>query len=486
MHLEYITTRSSMESRYSVAVAAYALISLLYILVQGYDSTLTFYISLVLPTIFIVFLMLFGFKDDLGVVQLYILFLCSQNLLLGLGTIVSSSYDYNQLSKLLLYKEVLSVIIFGGLALRFILSNNGKVALRSIDFIVMGILGVIIVSFFRSNAPIFNRIAYLRNFSFVFIYFYIGRMLRLGGNEAKRLMDWLFLLAVGVVVFGFVEVTFISSEMWFNGLFDLKRVYIAKTLSRYEHLLRNGVPLMWFSKLGGVFYRRMVSIYMEPVNLSYFLSVPLLWSFITEKHKFLSTLLLFGACCTLGKGGLLIFFLSLGLIMYVSYSNENNFNKLLLKCFVILLAVVLLSFNFIKDSALPHFIGLLSIPSNLVEHPVGNGLGVGGNFARISGLVSSRAEWLKSGGESATGTIAYQLGVPGLLLYIFFFYGISNRMFISAVKKESSKGLMGVGLSVAIFTVMLFQENAMSPHASSIIFIVIGFIYEKSLCIGET
>ena len=72
------------------------------------------------------------------------------------------------------------------------------------------------------------------------------------------------------------------------------------------------------------------------------------------------------------------------------------------------------------DSTVIHLAGLIKGVEGAIMNPLGQGLGVGGNFRNNFNESTSRtfASWLGTGAESAIGVLAFQTGIVGLLAFI--------------------------------------------------------------------
>jgi hypothetical protein len=128
------------------------------------------------------------------------------------------------------------------------------------------------------------------------------------------------------------------------------------------------------------------------------------------------------------------------------------------------------------DSSITHGVGLLFGFRSVLESPMGNGTGSGGNFANIFEL-TDRNTWIQSGSESSFGTLSYQLGVIGLFLFFFSIYLLHKQI----IKYEQTQNIdiyKFFGIFVGWFASSFFSENAIGPASSFLpLTIAIFFIY---------
>jgi hypothetical protein len=125
-----------------------------------------------------------------------------------------------------------------------------------------------------------------------------------------------------------------------------------------------------------------------------------------------------------------------------------------------------------NNTAFTHASGLLLGIRAAITNPMGSGLGVGGNFGQIF-TNSSRGDWISSGSESGIGVLAFQLGIPGLLLVLVFVFKslTANLIEIQSnnVKNPSiSKMTFGASLLFGWYCASLFSENAFGPQSALI------------------
>lgn len=133
-------------------------------------------------------------------------------------------------------------------------------------------------------------------------------------------------------------------------------------------------------------------------------------------------------------------------------------------------------FVFIPSSSLPHFIGLISVVGNLESNPLGHGLGSGGNFDAI---FNNKAlyDTLNTGSESGIATLAYKMGIFGLILFIAYFYTLSKKLFEVGKLNNDNLSFASSAMVLALLFGTIFQENSLGPQANHLILITAGITF---------
>lgn len=241
---------------------------------------------------------------------------------------------------------------------------------------------------------------------------------------------------------------------------------------------------------------RFGSIYVDPVNASYPLSALSVY-YLYRKEKLKSLVFAVIALGTLGKGGLLIL-IATGIYLAAQGATGARFigrlrplpvgvgvvaalYAYLALSHISLLSLVLHSSSYTGggSSAAVHVAGLVDGLRHAITNPLGAGTGVGGNFANLSGALQNRAQWLGSGAESGIGTLAFQLGMAGLLAYFVGVYLILKSLRTSSGLETRTRNL--------VFCVLIgwaagtaFQENGLGPQAVVILVMVASAMVMRS------
>lgn len=318
------------------------------------------------------------------------------------------------------------------------------------------------------TASVVAVIASLRNITACLLFYMYSRLL-------GRLCDiddyYKYIRAITLLVaFGGVIDIAVGTQMWqrlgITQLWNLKG--IATNIA--------GIPPNWYSseQIAGNILRRMVSTFADPVNLGTFLFSAFMISWY-KKWNFLSVFILICMLLTVSKGALLG-----GLIFIVIYIWTKKKTRVLLPAIVICALVVGIEFvqfssSNSSGSLMAHVTGFLSSFSVLVSNPFGLGVG---NVGVLSGLFNaSLANTAVS--ETGIGMIIAQLGIPGLILYISFFYKLI-RNGLNIKKNESERtAILYLTLVLSFLANAMFNEVALSPNSCGLYFIQLGIIDSK-------
>lgn len=214
---------------------------------------------------------------------------------------------------------------------------------------------------------------------------------------------------------------------------------------------------------GSTFYRN-ASIIMDPIVAGYFFSQ---FSFLllVLRKRVLGTLLFILMILTLSKGAFLLFCLSV--FFYYSY-RYLTLRLNLTAIFLITGLLIIIALNSAgKNSSYIHALGLIYpfISPMDLNYFIGHNISTGG------GLTGTGSLGLQGGMESLVGTLKYQMGLLGVLLYFVLFYKVLRSKF------RSGDPISRVEFSILAgsFINSFLQENAFNlPFTMIKIF---GFLY---------
>jgi hypothetical protein len=184
------------------------------------------------------------------------------------------------------------------------------------------------------------------------------------------------------------------------------------------------------TKLAGSTFYRNASIIMDPIVAGYFLSQFSFLMLVLKKYL-LSIFLFILMILTLSKGAFLLFFFSA--LFYFSYKRLSYKTNVIMIIFAIILLIFVALNSAGKNSSYIHVLGLVApFASSIdVNYFIGHNISTGG------GLTGSGSLGLAGGMESLVGTLQYQMGLVGVLLYFIIFYKILRSKFSS--KDEISR-----------------------------------------------
>jgi hypothetical protein len=260
----------------------------------------------------------------------------------------------------------------------------------------------------------------------------------------------LFVAAIGVLV---------HVDPWF--------MYVDLFSFDYGYVIRGDtdvgeIPNALLTKDFGIVRLRNASVIGDAIITAYYFacSVVVLICYVFErKNSSFGFLVLFGLIAvffiviylTHSKGGVL--FISFFLILMM-IRKEWVF----IVVFMLLLSAEIFISLSSPTSAAIHVLGFLEVfNQNIKSILIGNGIGTGGNAPYAMGLLD-KSNWLKTGAESAAGSIIYQSGLIGYIMFV-----------VLLLRKYTGLSFKKYGLNyarafiVAWILIGILQENMVSP-----------------------
>jgi hypothetical protein len=403
--------------------------------------------------------------------ELILVLLLFQNFCIGVGAHFGENID----SSIQLLTQVPSLLIFVSF-FAIILAQRSEI--KPI-FIVYALFLVGYFLFGRSHFQ--TAIVYLRNFVIFYMGFVIGHNNL--DTESKRSEFISFLIKLGIIagIFGLIGLLF--GERFFN-LIGIKEVYIGKNWSDF-----NGLPGNFSTIFLGVWINRLASFYYEPVNFSYFIFLASALAFLVNK-KIEFIFLLLCSSLTFGKGGALTFIFTLAaVLLHTSFklnATKRNFTLINLVLIASFVGTVWFISKF-QNSAFgtySHFYGFFSAIPEILKKPLGYGLGSAGNILRS--YLNNRVYMAT---ESALGTMGYQIGIVGLLLFFLIIRHMSKCTFMNVQRQNDHINytlcLFASYLPFVLFLVSAFQENTLSPQVIIPYMLLVGAYAREPDCIEE-
>ncbi|MFC4811400.1 hypothetical protein [Paenibacillus sp. GCM10023250] len=406
-----------------------------------------------------------------------IIMISFQNLFIGLGDMLSAYQSSGlALRPLLIYKEIISVIVLVLLYLK----TNKKIRINNYEKIVPVLVIYLLIELLISGAQMESKLYYLRTYLIPFVCYLIGRMAYFEmktKSGIKPIINTVTVIGVMAVVIGFIFLLIsVDSSLW-RDIFHLGLISEAKT-GRYEDFPR------WYTPIGPLYLRRMFSFFFDSISLSYFLITSLICSMLIRKRIMLPIqLLLFaGLIFTFGKGAIGMLLILMVIIICIHYMKINA--KWFVTAFLVVMGIAyefVYNFNF-RSSASVHFDGLMGPLMNIFYSPLGHGLGIGGNYFAILNNVKA---WdiSSTGAESFIGVMIYQLGFPGIVMFLFFFISMMRNLLSAYATADSEERFRYIVLYATAFSILiasLFQESTMGLNYTGILFMLIGFYVSKS------
>lgn len=268
--------------------------------------------------------------------------------------------------------------------------------------------------------------------------------------------------AIGI----FYTVLLIYSIFWVLNLDNM----ISWELSPFINYHRTGDINDFFigntTKLFGSTFYRNASLVMDPIVAGYFLAQFSFISIILKKYTISSILLIF-LLFTVSKGAFLLLLLSL--IFYKTFTIASFRFNILLAVGIITGLIIIALMSQGKNSSYLHVLGLIYpfLPPLDLNYVIGHNISSGG------GLTGSGSLGLLGGMESLVGTLQYQLGLVGIVMYLFIFIKVLHFKYGQA----DEVARLEFAVLMPSFINSFLQENAFNmPFIIIKIFGVIYFI----------
>ena len=394
--------------------------------------------------------------------KLILILLLFQNTCIGIGARFGGNTD----SSIQLLTQIPTILIL----LSSIYIFFSKKVTNQWLFIIYALL--IISYLFKGNAHIETAVVYLRNFLIFFLGFIIGKNNLDSEKKRTEFITFYIRLAVFSGIFGLVGIVW--GDEFFN-ILGVREVYLGKN---WHELTAGTTPGNFRTLFFGEWVNRMASFYFEPVNFSYFIFLATMLTFFMKKY--MTTIFLFVcSVLTFGKGGALVIGLTvMAVFMHTLLGvkiNKANRRRILCLMLLVFCALVfyLTTFRGADFGTHLHFYGFFSAVPDIIQNPLGHGLGSAGNILR-SNLGTRTFEAT----ESALATMGYQIGIAGLSLFVLLMHKIGNEPF-RALNKQTGKNqyilcLASSYLSFALLLGAVFQENMLSPQCAIPFMLIIG------------
>lgn len=391
---------------------------------------------------------------------------------------VAESLGSSGIKLLVATKEVYAAVLVSVLFLK----NAKKVRWNLADLAGLVFLLVYFAYMVKSPAGLTSRIVSFKE-GFMIACFYLGGRLSLFDMED---IVWFLKVVIGtsvlVAAFGYLERFAFDARAWrYYGAIDYLNSKI--DTSQYGSVVLNGLPLNWYTYIGHTPVRRMVGPIGDATSLSRFLALPVMaliyvrglaGSSPSTAHIRTALLVFIGAALalTLGRGGQLIV---IGGLMVLAFAKRPLLSAMLGAPAVFFFLTKLELFDIGSGSALRHMAGLAKGVLSIAVAPLGNGLGSSGQMAVLySAGVGEKVS------ESYIGSLAYQMGIPGVLAYTLFFAALmlkSLRTHLRLRKKGAELyglSLMAFTFSSGIYFTSILANSAIAPISAGLSLVFIG------------
>lgn len=357
-------------------------------------------------------------------------------------------------SFIILYKEI---ILWGTVIWTLIIRQK----IRKNNFSAICFVFYLVLSMFRGNVDIYTKFVCFRQLMTPVILILYGRCLNISQDEKVDFLKFIINIGVFQAIFGIVEEFILGDKFWLA--LNISSLFKAKGFSRW---VIAGMPGNYYSadfySIIGRSVRRLVGITTDPLLTAHFLAfciVILLFLDVDKKNEkiFKIVLLSIATFLTLSKGAILIVAISFLYKVWI----KNRKVAIFLIVFAITGLVGIIQSNILRTVSI-HLAGLTTAAESISI--IGGGIGTSGNLASLGGKSTTS-------GESFFGMILGQLGIIGLLLFIWMIKRMTKLLF---AEKNKIYVYAIIAYIIAITIEAIVSESAINFVGSGVAFIALG------------
>jgi len=444
-----------------------------YIVLAGINTALAEFL-LYISVASSIFIFLFH-QNEYRCLSFFIVWLPFQTFLLASMTM--SDLFSVQLIKFLSSLKELALIMLFVVMIKKKLIFRGKFSavdyLYWLNVILIFVYAVIPNSFFGVSGDINVRMFGIRTALITLVIFLVGRYVPYNAVKVRSVLRLLAVVSILVVLFGFIEIIFIPRDMLIAGLIPYN-VLKGESLENLQM-----IDLSYIARYGDLLIKRMMSFFLSPLGLAYFLIFPsaVVLSIMQQKKSHDKKILpfpivLFGVfLLVIMLSNTRAVILAIFLMVIISIPKEHFVKTSIGSVLIILLVSVTpiksiysttasLSDTSSKAHAFAYILGFDSV----IKYPLGIGLGQAGPTAFfIKGSEGIYGKEEASVGESLYLTIALERGLPGLGIFVLFVCQIARvGMKLSVATSEMMEAL--IGKAVFLATVCFLIASIPTEH----------------------
>lgn len=364
------------------------------------------YLLLILYIAFTIYALSFNGKNAIK----YLIILCFfQNFILVIAARFLNESFY---TLIVMIKEVY-VLVYLSL---FIISK--KRIDKNSAFCIIAVLILICHFLLFGNGEIKGQLTSFRQLYLPFIFYLFGKSCKITKDDFEDIGLFYIRCCIITVLFGFVEM-FLGTKIW-----DVLGLTQYAAIKGNSYSLSYGLYKSFYTyDFLGMRLRRMASFLVDPVILGQLLSYGVLLSLFiknmyrTQKSRICGIIIIgVGLLCSLAKGGIVIATAST-CILLGKVANKKILSRFLTATAIVIF--ILFAYHAIADelSGSSHINGLVTGFQSMLEHPLGTGIGTGGN---MSDAYSGFGYQAVAGDESYIGSLMAQTGLIGVLLNVLF------------------------------------------------------------------
>lgn len=396
-----------------------------------------------------------------------------QNFCIGISAHLFGNTD----SSIKLLTQIPFLVILVIWIFKCVANHNRNISFRvKVSFVLL--IGCIMLSFCIGFGGFMSAAVSVRNLTVFFMAYELGAEYIEDKKNREELIKYIIIWAIVLIILGIIIK--LGGYPLYRAL-GIHEVYVAKAAPFNEGGLDGRFYTSLFSNIS---YIRMGSIMYEPINLAYFLALALICAIYSNPwvgvKKMVSMVFIgMGLLLTFGKGGYLIVGLTVvcGVAEYFLKKITHIVGKTVTAVTVIIM-IITVTVVFIRYyvaniglAVLNHIWGIINTWKNIINRPIGYGLGTGGNAAQVLGNV--QGEWLATGGETALMSFMYQIGVQGIVVFIvclsFIAFDMKNR--------KSTFERIFFYIPFILLGISLLQDNTFTPQC-----VVPFMLIQGSLC----
>lgn len=301
------------------------------------------------------------------------------------------------------------------------------------DGLAIGFCVLLLGAALLSDAGVLDRIVNGRRLVQLPLIYLAARLVPWSPTTASGVVRTLVAAAVGVSLFGLLEVSVAEAPIW-RSVVPAAYYYHLSSESGLSATGTDfpigGLPVIFYDFATGQAHRRLVSTFLEPTTVASFLALAagIAAALGTVRRSFriasMSAAFVIGlaAVLTLSKAGWLILGASIGYVIVASvFARLREPGWLISMAATLLGALIVVAVALqrtgVAQGPLAHFQGLEEGLNSALRAPLGLGVGFGGNFGAS-----------KLGAESTFGVTLVQLGWPGLVLWCGWLIGLVVAM----------------------------------------------------------
>jgi len=365
----------------------------------------------------------------------------------------------------LTFKEFLIILI-----LLIVISKNLiqiKFPFYWIDLLGSLFLGYNIFYLFLNqyDLPISLRLTTFRAVILPVLLYFVGRYTLLNDHKISKLFKIIIIMGVISASFGLVEILVPIKYIW-NGILDLGG-YLTN-IKGFARELPQNVPLNFWGYLG----RRLAGLSASPLAQGYFLEFIFFliisgWIYKFHKKSILIILILIAELLTITRASILSMLLVLPLFFLLQPAKV--YLKKVIFIYLIILILLLPFLSKVIDlgektlylgegSSIRHAKAIEFSISNL-EKVMFSGQG----FGTAGGWVTSLGGEVLGAWENAYTVIAFQIGVPGLILFLGWWFLMTLKI-LNSWLKESAPFKKMIFLAVSLGNIAYFLTGFVSEQ----------------------